>query len=276
MNIRVSISGPIVAQNEFSDYHCSMNRSEVAKVLDQAAKNATAVAQISLTEQFSEDDAYEIQRLSLEERYARGEQFVGLKLGFTSFAKMEQMGVHDMIWGRLTDDMWFENGAGVAMDRFIHPRAEPEIAFLLKKDIDREIGLDEIPDYIEACAPAIEIIDSRYENFKFSLEDVIADNCSSTGFVLGAWQPLPESLNDRQISLSFDGEIKEEDSSNAILDNPYLSVCNATRLAVKYGQEFKAGGVLLAGAATPAVFIEKGKEITAKVAGLGSCSIIAK
>lgn len=253
-----------------------MNQLDIAQLLDRAAMDASAVPQVSNTQQFTEDEAYEIQRLSMEERYKRGEQFVGLKLGFTSFAKMEQMGVHDMIWGRLTDSMWFENGGEVSVDRFIHPRAEPEIAFLLKKDLDREISLDEIPEYIEACAPAIEIIDSRYENFKFSLEDVIADNCSSTGFVVGAWQPLPESLNDLDMSLSFDGEVKESDSSNAILDNPYLSVCNASRLAAKYKQEFKAGQILLAGAATPAVFIEPGKKIVAKVSGLGSCSVLPK
>lgn len=254
----------------------AMNLSDIAKKLDQAAATSTATAQISNTESFSEEEAYEIQRLSLEERYARGEKFVGLKLGFTSFAKMEQMGVHDMIWGRLTDDMLYKSGEELPLEKFIHPRAEPEIAFLLKKDLDREISLEEIPKYILACAPAIEIIDSRYENFKFSLEDVIADNCSSAGFVLGAWQPLPENLNDLEVSLLFDKEIMQSDSSNAILDNPLLSICNASRLAAKYNQPFKEGDVLLAGAATPAVFIEKGKKITAKVSSLGSCNIFPK
>lgn len=253
-----------------------MNLKNVAQQLDRAASSATATAQISVTETFSEEDAYTIQQLSLEERYLRGESFVGLKLGFTSFAKMEQMGVHDMIWGRLTNSMWYKDGSTLPMDQFIHPRAEPEIAFLLKKDIDREISLEEIPEYILACAPAIEIIDSRYENFKFSLEDVVADNCSSAAFVLGAWQPLPETLNDLDISLLFDKDIKESDSSNAILDNPYLSVCNASRLAAKYNQPLQTGDILLAGAATPAVFIEQGKKVTAKVASLGSCTILPK
>ena len=251
-----------------------MNLNEIAQTLDTAAATATATAQISTTQSFSEEQAYEIQRLSIEQRYNRGEKFAGLKLGFTSFAKMEQMGVHDMIWGRLTDAMLYKSGSELPLDEFIHPRAEPEIAFLLKKDLDREITLDEIPEYIQACAPAIEVIDSRYQNFKFSLEDVIADNCSSSAFVLGAWQPLPESLNDLEISLLFDKEVKQSDTSNAILDNPYLSICNASRLASKYKQPFRAGQILLAGAATPAVFIESGKKITAKVASLGSCSIL--
>ncbi len=253
-----------------------MNFLEVAQTLDQAAKNANATEQISLKQSFTEQDAYEIQRLSLEERYTRGECFTGLKLGFTSFAKMEQMGVHDMIWGRLTDSMQVENGGEIQMDKFIHPRAEPEIAFLLKKDIDKEITLEEIPEYVLACAPAIEIIDSRYENFKFSLEDVIADNCSSSAFTIGAWQPLPKSLNDLNISLSFNGEIIEQDSSNAILDNPYLSICNASRLAAKYNQPFLTGDILLAGAATSAVFIKKDTKISAKVATIGRCEINSK
>ena len=253
-----------------------MNVSAIAQKLHLAAKNAEAIAQISTEQKFSESDAYEIQRLSIEHRLNEGEQFVGLKLGFTSFAKMEQMGVHDMIWGRLTDTMWLKHGETMEMKRFIHPRAEPEIAFLLKRDLDREISLSEIPDYIQACAPAIEIIDSRFSNFKFSLEDVIADNCSSSGFVIGAWQPLPPSLNDLKITLSFDKEVKAEGNSNAILDNPLLSICNASRLASKYGQAFPEGSILLAGAATPAVFIEPGQRITAKVQGVGSCSIDPK
>ncbi len=253
-----------------------MNLNELATQVDKAAADAKAIAQLSTSNSFTEDEAYEIQRLSIEKRIERGEKFVGLKLGFTSFAKMEQMGVHDMIWGRLTSTMWLENGSEMEISKFIHPRAEPEIAFLLKKDLDREISLEEIPEYILACAPAIEIIDSRYENFKFSLEDVIADNCSSSAFVIGAWQPLPASLNNLEMTMSFDKEIKESDSSNAILDNPYLSVCNASRLAAKYNQPFLAGNILLAGAATPAAFVEKDKKITVKVKELGSCTINPK
>ncbi|MFT5724297.1 MAG: 2-oxo-3-hexenedioate decarboxylase [Bacteroidia bacterium] len=253
-----------------------MNNKEIAQLLDQAALKAEAVEQISKEHEFTEAEAYEIQALSMEERYERDDDFAGLKLGFTSFAKMEQMGVHDMIWGRLTQNMWIENKGSINLSKFIHPRAEPEIAFKLKKDLDREISLEEISDYIESCCPAIEIIDSRYKNFKFSLEDVIADNCSSAGFVLGKWHPLPASLNDLRMSLSFDGIVVESDQSNAILDNPYLSVCNASRLAVKYNQAFPKGSILLAGAATPAVFIKPNSTVTAEVESLGSVSIKVK
>lgn len=253
-----------------------MNKKETAQLLDTAAKNARAIEQISTTQTFSEEDAYEIQRLSIAERYKRGEQPVGLKLGFTSFAKMKQMGVHDMIWGRLTGAMWYKKDDELDLANFVHPRAEPEIAFLLKEDINREISLEEIPEYILACAPAIEIIDSRYRDFKFSLEDVIADNCSSSAFVIGTWQPLPETLNNLHMELKFDREVIHEGNSNAILDNPYLSICNASRLAAKYNEAFKKGNVLLAGAATPAAFIKPNSKIMVRVEKLGSCSIPVK
>ena len=94
--------------------------------------------------------------------------------------------------------------------------------------------------------------------------------------MVGAWQPLPASLNGLDIALMFDTEVREQDRSEAILDNPYLSVCNASRLAVRYNQPFSAGDILLAGAATPAVFIEPDQKITAKVSKLGSCTIISK
>ena len=123
--------------------------NEIAIQLDLAAKNAKAIVQISQSKNISEEQAYEIQRLSLEERYARGEKFVGLKLGFTSFAKMEQMGVHDMIWGRLTDSMLIENGGKAALSKYIHPRAEPEICFRISKDIDGEIDLKDLDEYVD-------------------------------------------------------------------------------------------------------------------------------
>lgn len=250
-----------------------MTNQELAIKLDQAAFNAKAIPQLSLSESFTEDTAYEIQRLAIEERYKRNHKFVGIKMGFTSFAKMEQMGVHDMIWGRLTEDMLFPAGSELPMTKFIHPRAEPEICFLVKKDIDREISLDEATDYIEAVAPAIEIIDSRYENFKFSLEDVIADNCSSTAFVVGAWQNINQDIANLKMDLIIDKEIVESGSSEAILGNPWLSVTHASRLVAKYNQPLPSGSYLMAGAATSAVFLKAGQEVATKVEGLGKVSL---
>jgi len=249
-----------------------MNIESLARTLDTAAYNADPVEQLSLSQTFDETTAYAIQEELLVCRYERGEKFVGLKLGFTSEAKMKQMGVHDLIWGRLTDRMLIENGGVLTLADFCHPRVEPEVCFLVKKDITRELTLDEAPEFIEAVAPALEVIDSRYKNFKFSLEDVIADNCSSSAFVVGEWQDAPSDLRDLQMDLIINGETVESGTSSAILGNPWKSVVNASRLAAKYGQEFPSGSYLMAGAATGAVFLSEGQKIEVKVQNMGAAT----
>lgn len=250
-----------------------MNIRNLAQILDDAAKNAQSIPQISSKTPFSEADAYDIQKASLERRYARGEQPIGLKMGFTSKAKMEQMGVHDMIWGRLTDEMRYQHGDDLPFEKFIHPRAEPEICFLIKKDILGAVPLENIKDYVVAVAGAIEIIDSRYQNFKFSLEDVIADNCSSSGLVIGEWHSADISLDNLKIELIVDGEVVQTGSSAAILGNPWESLVAATRLAAQYGEVIKAGHVIMAGAATSAVYLKTGQKVSAKVENLGEVSL---
>ena len=250
-----------------------MNYNQIAEILDQASYKAKATEQISNSQTLNLEEAYAVQSISIARRYIRGEKLVGLKLGFTSKAKMEQMGVHDMIWGRLTDKMFYKNGSDLSIGSFIHPRAEPEIAFRISKTIDQVITLENAKEYVDGVAVAIEIIDSRYENFKFSLEDVVADNCSSAGFTYGDWLPVNTNIQDIEMSLIFDGEEVENGNSNAILGNPWESFVAAARLARENGELLKAGAVILAGAATSAVFIKQGQKIEAKAKGLGQVSL---
>ncbi len=250
-----------------------MNYNQIAETLDLASFNAKAVEQISKKKSINLEEAYAIQSISLARRYIRGEKLLGLKLGFTSKAKMEQMGVHDMIWGRLTDKMYYNDGSTLSLNDFIHPRAEPELAFRVSKTIDQVITLENAKEYVDGLAVAIEVIDSRYKNFKFSLEDVVADNCSSAGFTYGQWLPVESNIQDVKMSLSFDGEIVQEGNSNAILGNPWESFVNAARLARENGEVLKAGSIILAGAATPAVYMKKGQKVEAKAEGLGTVSL---
>lgn len=253
-----------------------MNYDKIAETLDKAAFQKQLTKQISGYRPLNLDEAYAVQAISIGRRLLRGEEMVGIKLGFTSKAKMEQMGVHDMIWGRLTSQMAIKNEDSTEMSSYLHPRAEPEIAFRLKTDILEEKNLDNIKECVESVAVAIEIIDSRYENFKFSLEDVIADNCSSSGYCLGAWYPSYMFIDDIDITLSVDGEVSKSGRTSAILGNPWESMVAATRLAMEYGIELKAGHVILAGAATAAVYIEKGQTISAEAEGLGKVSFDVK
>ena len=249
-----------------------MNINELAQLVDNAAFNASPVKQISEGQQLTLNEAYEVQKQMIDLRLNRGEKLIGLKMGFTSQAKMTQMGVDDMIWGRLTDEMIVQDGGSVNMSKYIHARAEPEICFRISKDIHGEIELDDLDQYVDGIAPAIEIIDSRFENFKFSLEDVVADNCSSTGVVVGEWLTPSREIANLIMTLSFDGEVKAEGSSFDILGDPWRSLQAATRLAHLYGEQIKAGHIIMAGASTSAIFIEKGVTISAEVEKLGSCS----
>lgn len=253
-----------------------MNLNQIASILDGAALHAKATQQVSHFRQLSLDEAYAIQSISIGRRYERGEKKLGLKLGFTSKAKMEQMGVHDMIWGRLTDQMKYQDNGELILGEFIHPRAEPEIAFKISKDIPEMISLEEASKFVDGLAVAIEIIDSRFENFKFSLEDVVADNCSSTGFCLGEWLPVNTNIKDIGIELLIDDEIIQSGNSNAILGNPWESLVAAARLAISNGEPLKSGDIVLAGAATSAVYIKANQTISAKAVGLGKCSLRVK
>lgn len=249
-----------------------MDLKKLAETLDSAALHAKSVSQLSLEHEMSLKDAYRIQMYSINRRYERGEKFLGLKLGFTSKAKMEQMGVHSIIWGRLTDGMLLKKEGKLPFKKFIHPRAEPELCFLVKKDIDRELTVEEAKDYIIGVAPALEVIDSRYENFKFSLEDVIADNCSSAAFVLGGWQPLDKPINKLKMELIIDGEVVQSGSSEAILGNPWESVVEVSKLVENFKKPIPKGTYILAGAATPAVYLKEGNEVKVVVERLGEAS----
>lgn len=245
----------------------------IAQVLDNAAHEAEAVPQMAEKENISLEEAYKIQRLSINRRTERGEKITGFKLGFTSKAKMEQMGVHDLIWGFLTDEMCLEPNEKVNLNRWIHPRAEPEIAFRVKKDFpSKALALEALPQYLDKMAAAIEVIDSRFENFKFSLEDVVADNCSSTGYLIGEWKELKTEISDLDMQLKFGGEIVQEGKSAAILENPLQSVVELSRLASEANIAVKEGYVILAGAATAATFLKPKQKIQVKVEKLGKIS----
>jgi 2-oxo-3-hexenedioate decarboxylase len=183
---------------------------------------------------------------------------------------MEQMGVHDMIFGVLTSGMNVNNEGEMSMSQFIHPRAEPEICFRVGKEIDRSLSYEEVRQYVDGVAPAIEIIDSRYKDFKFSLEDVVADNCSSSGYVVGSWSSPDRELTDLGIRIHSNGEVKAEGSSNAILGDPWESMVAATRLSVKEGYVIPKGAIILAGAATAAFYLDSGSAIKVEIDDLGS------
>jgi 2-oxo-3-hexenedioate decarboxylase len=243
---------------------------ELAAQLDDAAREAREVAQIDPEGRLPLEDAYAIQRASIERRVSRGERRVGVKMGFTSRAKMVQMGVKDVIWGRLTGDMLIEEGTAASFARFVHPRVEPEIAFVLKKPLAGQVTAAQALASVEAVAPALEIIDSRYRDFKFTLPDVIADNASSSGFIVGPWCDPREDFSNLGLTMSIDGCVVQVGSTAAILGHPLRSLVAAARLSEAAGEPLQAGWVVMAGGATPAEWLRPGQYVSIEMEQLGS------
>src|SRR6202049_1750095 len=242
----------------------------LAKYLDDASKNANEIPQ--LTEPISLAEAYDIQKQSMGHRFSRGEKQVGIKRGFTSRAKMVQMGVHDMIWGRLTDGMIVEDGGSTSYRKYVHPRIEPEVAFLLKRELVGTVTPLQAFSAVEAIAPAIEIIDSRYKAFKFSLTDVVADNSSSSGFVVGPWHQPDLDFFNLGIVVSFNGIPVLVGSPAAILGNPFRSLVAAARFAAEADEPLQSGWIVMAGGASHAEALKPGLYVECEVQNLGRCS----
>lgn len=245
----------------------------LAALVDDAAREAREIDQLSLTHPLTVEQAYAIQQAAIERRLRRGEVRVGLKMGLTSRAKMIQVGVDEVIWGRLTDAMRLEDNGVLAMERYVHPRIEPEIAFLLKAPLSGDISPAEAMVAVAAVAPAMEVIDSRYRNFKFSLTDVIADNASSSSFVIGAWNDPGIDLANLGMVLEIDGRPRQIGSSAAILGHPARALAAASRLAARAGETLQAGWIVMAGAATEAVALQPGMHIRNVVEHLGAVSL---
>lgn len=241
-----------------------------AERVDDAARNAKAIDQLTQGgASISLADAYAIQRASIERRLLRGEKRVGIKMGFTSRAKIVQMGVSDMIWGRLTSGMVVEDGGAISLAKYVHPRVEPEIAFLLKKPLVGTVTPMEALASVEAIAPAMEIIDSRFHAFKFSLVDVVADNASSTGFVTGPWHRPDIDFSNLGLVLSFNGQPKLIGSTAAILGHPLRSLVAAARFAAECDEPLKAGWIVMAGGATAAEALSAGTFVELEMQTLG-------
>lgn len=246
----------------------------LAVLLDQAMREAQAVDRLTASTELSLDDAYAIQRKSIALRLGRGEIPAGVKMGFTSRSKMRQMGVDEMIWGRLTDGMRIEDGGEVSLDRYIHPRVEPEIAFVMKRRVAGDVSPAEAMAAVDAVCPAIELIDSRYRDFKFTHADVVADNCSSAGFVLGAWA-LPRAVDNLGVVLEIDGRAAKIGSTAAILGDPARALAAAIRLGTGDGVPVEAGTVIMAGAATEAVHLRPGCHVRLRMQDLGRAGFTA-
>ncbi|ORA33434.1 2-keto-4-pentenoate hydratase [Mycobacterium aquaticum] len=242
----------------------------LARRLDHAQVSGSDTPSLADDVELDVADAYAIQALLIDLRKRRGEKVIGVKLGFTSKAKMAQMGVSEVIVGRLTDAMRVAEGGDVDLRRFIHPKIEPEVAYRLGPDFDGTDETADIADCVHAVAPAVEIIDSRFRDFRFTYTDVVADNTSAAAFAVGAWKPL-QPVDNRAVRLTVGGA-EAVGSTSAILGDPVRALHALGRVCRQRGIALHAGDVILAGAATAALPFT-GDVAHCEVAGLGTVTV---
>jgi 2-oxo-3-hexenedioate decarboxylase len=216
--------------------------------------------------------------LFIEALLEAGERIVGAKVGLTSRAKQEAMGVDEPLSGWLTDAMVLEPGAPVPLDALIQPRVEPEIAFLLARSLEGPATVTTVLAATEAVFAAVDILDSRYEDYRFTLPDVVADNCSSGRLVLGPQARRPAELEDLRLVgclLRRRGEIVATAAGAAVMGHPAAAVAwLANRLAAR-GETLPAGSLVLSGGLATPVPIAAGTSVTAELDGLGAIEVWA-
>jgi 2-oxo-3-hexenedioate decarboxylase len=219
------------------------------------------------------DDAYAIQDEIRRRKLARGARIVGLKAGLTSHAKMKQMGVESPIFGFLTDAFVVPEGGEVRIDELIHPKVEPEICFVTKAPL-RGPGCHiaavlAATDFVMA---GIEIIDSRYRDFKFDLKSVVADNCSSSRFVVGGRIAVPADVDLRTLGVVMEknGQIIGLGAGAAVLGHPAAAVVMLANHLGARGEEIPAGSLILSGGITEAVAVERGDNVSLRIQDMGS------
>jgi 2-oxo-3-hexenedioate decarboxylase len=257
----------------------TMNEAEIlalAETVDTAAASATEIAMLTGDgREIAIDDAYAIQSASIARRLDRGERVVGMKMGLTSRAKMEQVGVHEPIYGILTSSMIVNDGGAIRMEELCHPRIEPEVAFVLKEDLHGPVTPVQALAAVAGACAALEVIDSRYRDFKFTLPDVVADNTSAARFVLGSTLAPVDGLNLGNLGIIFEvnGEIVETGSSAAVLDHPARSLAELANMLARRGLHLRAGQIILSGGATAAVPLKSGDRVRVVIEAIGTAEL---
>jgi 2-keto-4-pentenoate hydratase len=254
-----------------------VNVDDLAARLIAAADARTGIEALTTSVgTFDVETAYAVQDALVADRVARGNQVVGAKLGLTSVAKQKQMNVDEPIYGWLTADMTLDADGSLECARFIQPRCEPEIAFRLGTDLRGENATaEDVLAATEAVFPAIDVLDSRYAGYSFTLPDVAADNASGAGYLVGADGVDPSGFDLRLtgVVLSKNGELVATATGAEVLGHPAASVAWLVRALAARGRGLTAGQVVLSGALTAAVAVQPGDVITAEFDRLGALEV---
>lgn len=222
------------------------------------------------------DDAYAIQDEIRRRKEGRGNKTVGLKAGLTSFAKMKQMGVEVPVFGFVSDYMSSPDGADIKTSELIHPKVEAEICVVTKAPLSGPgCHLGAVMAAIDFVVPAVEIIDSRYRDFKFDLKSVIADNTSASRFVVGGRPRNLDELDLRTLGVVMEknGGIVAMAAGAAVLGHPLAAVVMLANHLGARGQEIPAGTFIMTGGVTEAIAVQAGDNVAVRFQDLGTVSM---
>lgn len=253
---------------------------EITDILFHAEKNRVAIKKF--VDQYPEltiDVAYTVQEKLIERKcQEEGTNIAGWKLGLTSKAKQRMMGVHEPSYGVLLENMALDIDESASVAPFIHAKIEPEIAFVMKKDLDGPVvTVADVLDATDYVAAAMEIIDSRYENFNFTLPDVIADNSSSSRYFVGKPQQLASIDLERMGCVFKKGDqVIATTTAGSVMGNPARAIAWMANKLLARGQMVRAGEVILSGALTGAETITVGGSYCVKFDGLEGFEVTFK
>ncbi len=253
----------------------------IAARLDHAWRSRTAIEPISASDAIDDvATAYAIQTAWSAMRLARGERIVGRKIGLTSEAIQKQLGVGEPDYGALWDSSFARAKNGVvevAAADFLQPRVEGEIAFRIAKPLQGStITAAQVRDATDACAVAVEIVDSRIADWRIKLVDTIADNASYGGFTLGPWDRVLHASDLRAVTMQIrlNGELATEGVGAAALGDPALSTAWLANTLNQHGVGLEPGDIVISGAITKMVPVKAGDEIVVSVAGQPGLTIL--
>lgn len=232
-----------------------------------------------LTERYPEmtiSDGYGIQQRLIQRRLNQGEKIIGKKIGVTSQAVMDMLGVDQPDFGQLTDRMVVNQGDSIAMSRLIQPKAEGEIAFVLKSDLSGPgVTVADVLRATEGVMACFEIVDSRIRDWKIRIQDTVADNASCGVFVLG-----DRLVDHRDLDLLTTGMVLEKNgqivgtgAGAATMGSPAIAVAWLANTLGELGMSLKAGEVILSGALSAMVPVTAGDNLRMTLAGIGGCSV---
>jgi 2-keto-4-pentenoate hydratase len=248
--------------------------SEIAAALYKAEKERAPVP--PLTETYpglDPSDAYGIQLGGIKLRVEDGAKIVGWKVGLTSKAVQQMLGVSEPDFGHLLDNMRIDEGGEIDTSQFIWARAEPEVAFQLKSDVrGPNATAQDVMAATEYLIPSLEIVDSRIRDWKIKLGDTIADNASSCRFVLGRSRTKPDGIDPKLIGMNYyvDEQLVSTATSAAVLGNPAAAIAWLANTLAPYGHYLQAGQVIMPGSLVSMVDAKPGGRIRADFDHIGS------